>query len=104
MSMRHRVVIAVSPRLLGDTLSRALDRDELEIMVVTEGVPESFRGHADVLIVSDAAPADLSADVVIHLPEGNDVAVVTAPSGSEQVPIDDLSALIAAVQRYTGVD
>ena len=103
VSVRRRVVIAVSPRLLGDTLARALDRDELGIVVVTEAGSETFRGHADVLIVSDAEPADLGADVVIHLPEGNDMAVVDAPSGSEQVPIRDLAALLTTVQRYTGV-
>jgi len=103
VSVRRRVVIAVSPRLLGDTLSRALDRDELEIVVMTEKGSESFRGHADVLIVSDAEPADLGAEVVIHLPQGSDVAVVDAPKGSEQVPIRDLAALLTTVQRYTGV-
>jgi hypothetical protein len=100
--MRRRVVIAVSPRLLGDTLSRALDRDELEIVVVTEKGSESFRGHADVLIVSEPEPAGLAAEVVIHLPQGSELAVVDAPRGSERVPIHDLAALLATVQRYTG--
>jgi len=99
MSARRHIVIAVTPVLLGDTLSRSLNSEETEVTVITGEAAAASGTHADVLIVSGVEP-DLTADVVIHLADQGDVAVVRSPGRTEQLPIRNLSGLVAVFQRY----
>ncbi len=103
--VRRRVAIAVNPKLLGDALSRALAKDELEIVVLGEEPGAGGSRHADVLIVSHEPPEDVDAEVVIHLPDDNSggIGLVTTPESSERVAMGDLASVTAAVDRYSGV-
>lgn len=99
---RRRLAIAVMPRLLGDLLSRALAREDRDIVVMDtpsagcrtdDGAP---RCPFDIALVSDRMQ-EVAAAVVICLVETPVPGV--AHVGAESVPISDLQALIALVDR-----
>lgn len=99
---RRRLAIAVAPLLLGDLLSRALARDDREIVVVQTpppGHPErTGEGHPgfDIALVSGGRH-HVAASVVIRLAETPAPGV--AQVGVESVPVGDLEALVALVDR-----
>lgn len=89
------------PRLLGDLLSRALARDDREVVVVetaSSADPEHSgeeRLAFDIALVSDDGQ-HVTASVVICLAE---TAPGVAHIGAESVPVGDLEALVALVDR-----
>lgn len=99
---RRRLAIAVGPRLLSDLLSRALARDDREIVVVQTPSPahpeRTGEGHPDfdIALVS-VGTQHVAASVVIRLAETPAPGV--AHVGVESVPVGDLEALVALVDR-----
>lgn len=95
--LRRRVAIAVSPRLLGDALSKVLTDEDCDVVVLPfeAGVGER---HFDIVLVTGTAPSTVDADVVIRLPETPAIGVALV--GEQRVPLrtlDDLIALVALV-------
>lgn len=98
---RRRLAIAVVPRLLGDLLSRALARDDRDVVVVDAQRPADREDHQrqrhfDIALVSDHEP-DLAASVVIRLADAPPPGV--AHVGGTSVPIRGLEGLVALVDR-----
>lgn len=99
---RRRLAIAVMPRLLSDVLSRALTREDRDVVVVETPSPASPRDSGDHRHPFDIALVshdkhDVVASVVICLPETTSPGV--AHIGAESVPVGDLEALVALVDR-----
>lgn len=68
-----RVVVAVEPRLYGDTLVRALTAHDLDVTLYLDGGHLRVSGDGyDVALVSGTLPSDLDAEVVVRLPSGAD--------------------------------
>lgn len=107
-SARHRVAIAVPPRLLGETLSRALTRDALDIVVVDS--PEQLSAHYDIVVVCGPdEPAGVTADVIVHLPEYPPRAGVesdgsiTTVHGRELVDLRQVADISSAIKRVSSI-
>lgn len=89
-----RVALFVMPRLLRDTLARALAADGIEI--VADPAPS-----VDVAVVSEAGVAlAVPARVVVRLPAETDAGVgtVTSAGRSVLVVLDSLAAVVAVVR------
>jgi hypothetical protein len=101
----QRLLVAVEPRLLSETLARALGAD-YEVLVAD---PATWREldasdtHFDVAIVTnDRLPDGVSVDRLLVLPSPSpspDVGVLRTPGGSRTVPVDGLAAIAAALDR-----
>lgn len=97
MPTRRRLAIAVTPRLLGDALSRILAHEDRDVLVIpSEPSGTEEEGRFDIALVS-GDDEGVPASVVIRLPDSPtlDVALV----GGESVPLDDLAGLVALVER-----
>lgn len=90
-SASSTVALLVTPRLLRDTLARALRDSGIE--VTDDG------RDADVVVVSRSVPS-VPARVVVRLPAETDAGVgtVTSAGRSELVVLDSLSAVVAVVR------
>ena len=64
----RRVVVAVSPRLLGDALSVALRDRDLEVVVRLPDGDETEKNHFDLALVTAPLSESVDADVIIVLP------------------------------------
>lgn len=101
-SSRHRLAIAVVPRLFGDALSRALASDDREVVVVGAGQephgsqPADPEDHFDIAVVS-GQEHNPPASVVIRLPDSP--ASGLAQVAGEPVVVEDLEGLVALVGR-----
>lgn len=73
----QRVVVAVSPRLLGDALCRSLAQDGLEVISID--VDTDLGGEYDVAVVSAGRETEVQATHVISLPEGGSGATGLSP-------------------------
>lgn len=99
---RRRLAIAVLPRLLSDLLSRALAREDRDVVVVDAQLPagrEDTRRHRpfDIALVSDHEH-DLAASVVIRLADASPPGV--AHVGGESVTFGGVEGLVALIDRY----
>src|SRR4051794_40139285 len=72
MGERVRVALAVAPRLLRDTLSYALGRDDRLTLVDVPPDVSSLDSTVDVAVVTGRRPAGLRPPVVIELPARDD--------------------------------
>ena len=95
-----RIVIRVSPRVLGDVLSIALRDEGLEVIVYTEeraGEVVDADGPFDLALVSDLLADDVEADVTIVLDDAGES--VLFDEGNAPLEADDrLSSLIAKIE------
>ena len=99
----RRVVIAVEPRLLADTLVRALERSDVHIVVTLDSPPaEPPAEPYDVAVVMDRLPQGISADVILRLAgtEGMTEGSVTTVDGTEAAALRDLTGLLETLNRF----
>jgi len=98
-----RLLIAVEPRLLADTLARALggDYDVLVADTATWHADLATEQHFDAAIVTDEPlPAGASVDRVLVLAAPSpspEVGVLRTVAGDRTVAVGGLSALVAAL-------
>ena len=97
-----RLAIAVHPRLLADTLARAVRRPFVDVIVALD--QEVPTGHFDVAVVTGRAPDGLTADAVIRLAEDPGAASPTPVGGGESavLVVRDLGALLEILDRVLG--
>jgi hypothetical protein len=67
--VRSRVLVAVEPRLLGDVLAQVLSSAGDVVVVAEPEATIDLVGDFDAAVVTIDLPADVHADVVIHLPD-----------------------------------
>lgn len=99
----RRVVIAVEPRLLADTLVRALERPDVHIVVTLDSAPDEAAVQPfDVAVVTDDLPAGVSADVVLRLSGTADMTdgSVTTVDGTQPAALGDLTGLLQTLNRF----
>lgn len=99
----RRVVIIVEPRLLADTLSRAVARGPVDVVIAIEGA--AVEGPFDLAVVRGEVPAWLTAHTVIRLPETERgvAGSITTPRGTQPAIFGDLTALLQALDRQLRV-
>ena len=92
-------MIAVRPRLLSDTLVRALTRPDLDVVLEPDA---AAGGLYDVAVVMGDMPHGISADVVIRLPEDSESqsGSITTMSGTEPASVVDLAGLLETLNRF----
>ena len=99
----RRVVIAVEPRLLADTLVRALERPDVHIVVTLDPAPDEAAVQPfDVAVVTDDLPAGVRADVVLRLSGTADMTdgSVTTVDGTQPAALGDLTGLLQTLNRF----
>jgi hypothetical protein len=102
---RMRVVIAVEPKLFGEALARALQREDVDVIDLTDSPPAGLpplERRFDVALTSGSLPGDLDVHVVIELPETPGkpgTGTVRRAGDAEDVELEDLDALIELVER-----
>ena len=95
---RLRLALKVTPRLLGDTLARALRAEGVEVVVVSEG--DADPANFDVAVVTDGTPCDIDAPLVIWLPSerGQGVGSVQHRGHPKvRTPLTDVGSILAAL-------
>lgn len=97
----RRVVIVVEPRLLADTLARALHGSDIEVtlsLATSPGESETF----DVAVVKGAVGQEITADVIVRLPdpEAAEVGSITTADGTEPAVLNDLASLLETLNRF----
>jgi hypothetical protein len=97
----RRVIIAVQPRLLADTLARALGLDDVDVVI---GLEPATPGEADfdLAVVMGDLPPGVHADIVIQLPsdEGSAAGSVTTSEGTQPALFADLAAVLETLNHY----
>lgn len=100
---QKRLLIAVEPRLLADTLARALNGD-YEVLIAdpaTWHADSATAQHFDAAIVTDEPlPAGASADRVLVLAAPSpspEVGVLRTVAGDRTIAVGGLAALVAAI-------
>ena len=96
----RRVAISVQPRLLADTLRRALERPDVDVVVVGHEDPLAV----DIAIITGDLPDRVTADVVVRIPDAAQAGKgsITTPSGRESAVLNDLAAVLEALDRFLG--
>ena len=90
-----RVLLAVSPPLLADTLARALADDELEVVIHDAGDDEGHEAF-DVGLVTGALPPGVDVAVVVSLPAddpGTGPVRVRSEAGEREVVVTDIASV-----------
>lgn len=100
-ALRRRVAIAVAPRLLGDALSKVLQREGCDVVVLPAEDQDQGSGSFDLVLVTGSAPSTVNARIVIHLPETPTIGI--ARVGDERVALRTLDDLVALVDRLAPV-
>lgn len=102
-SRDKRVLIAVSPRLLGDLLARRLDLEDVEVVMLDE---DRRVGSADlrfdVVVTTGLPPARVEAIAVLRLPDGLSEATTCSllTAGElERVPVHQPSDVVDLVRE-----
>lgn len=93
---RSRVLLAVSPPLLADTLARALADDELEVIIHHDAGHHEGHEAFDVGVVMGALPPGLDVAVVITLPAddaGTGPVRIISDAGEREVVITDIASV-----------
>lgn len=96
-----RVAIVVEPRLLAETLHRALRRPELDVVIYLDhvGPDDAF----DAAVVLGSAPEGMRADVVVTLPDGLGEGSITTADGTQTVLLGDLAAVVETLHTLLGL-
>jgi hypothetical protein len=96
----RRVVIVVEPRLLSETLARALQRPDVEVSIGLEP-PVAGEERFDVAVVMGDVPPGVNADVVVRVPEGDgEEGSITTPQGTEPAALGTLPGFLKALERF----
>lgn len=95
----RRIMVAVNPRLLADTLVRALARPDVEVVLDPE---DDRAGTYDLAVVSSALPPAITAEVVVTLPDpaAGTQGSITTVEGTEPAVLGDLASLLEALNRF----
>ncbi len=97
----RRVLVAVQPRLLADTIARAIAAPDVDVII---DLASAEGGHFDVAVVSGDRNKDVPADAVVRLPtDGAAEGSITTPSGTEPAAVGDLPRLLEALHRLLRV-
>ena len=97
-----RVLIAVSPPLLGDVLARELARDDLQIVLLSVG--GDTRDDDFDLVVTNHRPPSVTTRALLRLPRdgaGAAASLVTS-LGTERFDVDEAADLVAIVHGVCG--
>lgn len=97
-----RVVVVVSPPILGDLLSRVLERSDIEVETDMDGHSVSAGRYFDVAITSGALPRYIEARSVVRLPDslgGAGVGRVTTRGREREIELSGLPDLVRLVDR-----
>ena len=99
LAIGPRVIIAVQPRLLADTLRRAVINAGADVVI---DVDAQTKVHADVAVVMGETPAHIDADTVIRLPatEDSQTGSITTAKGTEPAALADLAALLQTLNHF----
>lgn len=105
----RRVLVSVEPRLLADTLMRALESPQVHVEVHLAAMAASERPQLDmfdVAVVMDELPAGVHADVVVRLTGAGELAdgSVTTLRGTEAAPVGELPGLLKTLDRIFSSD
>lgn len=102
-SATRRLLIAVEPRLLADTLARALGGD-YEILIADTATwhtdPATARHFDAAIVTEEPLPPDTSVDRVLVLAAPSpspEVGVLRTVAGERTVAVGGLAALVAAL-------
>lgn len=100
-------MIAVEPRLLADTLARALASSDLQLVIDLDSTPTPPEPEMfDVAVITDKLPAGVRADVVVRLGRSPGMAEgsVTTAQGTEPAALRDLPGLLETLDRFLRAD
>ena len=103
----RRVVIAVEPRLLADTIGRTIQRSDLHVVINLDSASApAHQEPFDVAVIMDELPAGVTADVVVRLGPTAEMAEgsVTTPEGTEPAAVRDLAGLLETLNRFLRPD
>jgi hypothetical protein len=107
---RRRVLIAVSPPLLGELIARRLDRDALEVLLEPATDRRQSASDVDVFVTTVPPSAEVHAHAVLLLTTtesgpnvGTECAVHTATSDA-RVPVRDMADIVALIDALTSPD
>src|SRR4051812_16162825 len=102
---RISVLVAVAPRLLGDTLAAAL-RDAPDFEVVGPvGPDEVTSDRVDATVVTGRCPSGMHADVVLELPAGSEwtgSGWLEIGGQRREVPVRSVDAVCGLLRHRTG--
>jgi DNA-binding response OmpR family regulator len=107
-SERKRILVAVEPPLLADTLADLLRRaglDDVDVVGPDAAEATLAGGHYDGAVVTITLPKGSGADVVITLPDAEGSAGtgrVATGDGEAEVRIDDAVELIELLDEHVG--
>ena len=101
----HRVLVSVSPPLLGELVARELRRGDLEVVVVDD--PRGFRDEREfaLVVTNGLPPAGVRIGGVVRLPDrarDANVGSLVTTAGVQRLPIPELAALVHIVQELCG--
>lgn len=93
---RLRVLLAVSPQLLANTLARALADDQLEVVVHDDAEHDAEQEAFEVGVVTGALPPGVDVAVVVSLPAddgGTGPVRIRTDAGEREVVITDITSV-----------
>lgn len=96
-SRDRRILVGVSPRLLCDVLTLALEEEGLEAVLYPDVIEagNDAPAHVDVALVSGGLPSDVTADTILVLDEsGTRVALVREGHERDLPPDGELTRLV----------
>lgn len=102
------MVVAVSPRILGDALSVALREHDLEVIVCLPGTVSAVDVPFDVALMTEPAPSDVAADALVILPAtpGDHMVTIVLATGVVErralVGLDDVVDLVEGLANGRG--
>ena len=99
MSSPPRLALVVAPRLLGDTLARALRDEGIEVVIVDRA--GSVDGPVDVAVVSGDITVSIDAPVIVTLPGDQDAGVGSIRrhgNAAERLELPDIQTLVRTVR------
>ena len=99
----RRVVIVVEPRLLSETLARAVQQHDVDVTIGLDP-PVADEERFDIAVVSGEVPAGLHADVVVRVPDDSDEdgGSITTAHGTEPAALGTLAGFLKALDRFLG--
>ena len=98
----RRVLIAVTPTLLGELLARELDREDLEIVLLDGQHGVVDRRAFDVVVTSGLPPVGVAATTVVQLPDrvrGDDVGSLVTALGVDRITLHEVSTVVGLVHE-----
>lgn len=103
-----RIVVAVEPLMLADSLIRVLESRGIDVVIDLRGVGSHshdvvFPDHFDAAVTTGDLPDDIEADLVIRLPGeqgGPIVARLQRGAGRFEVEIADLDACLELLDAF----